>query len=101
MSVEDDGQQGPAKYMHLPSAKPASLGVGRPRQATTTRSHPRQPTDAGGKSHGVDEPTPSQYFFMSGENSSASGEHSRPERLSTAKPHVFPSLGRHRLVHLG
>src|SRR2546421_6783080 len=51
-SCKDDGQQDHAKYMRLPSAKPASLGVGKSRQATTMCSHPRQPSGAGGEAMG-------------------------------------------------
>src|SRR2546421_13089203 len=42
----DDGQQDPTKYMRVPSAKPASLGVSKSRRATTMCSHPQQPSTA-------------------------------------------------------
>ena len=50
------GGKDPAKYMRLPSAKSAILGVGRLRQAATSCSHPRQPAGAGGEAMGWTKP---------------------------------------------
>jgi hypothetical protein len=62
VSVKDDGQQDPAKYMRLPSAKPAFLGVAwqaviHSNQQCSTYCHRWQ-------SHGVDQSTPPQYYII-------------------------------------
>src|SRR5579859_6740099 len=60
VSVKDDGQQDPAKYMYSPSAKPAFLGVAW--RATIHTNQHCSTCCRRWQSHGVDQSTPPQYI---------------------------------------